>query len=188
MTPNSWQFPLTPIIVIKTVVGSPPAATSTTIGYTPTAVGCVPIAGETHPRPVNLIHCELISKSSACSYRSGVTCQGTRGMHVMCCSQSLDAFLVGDPVHAACDSNLSCAHGVRPVTIFSPTHGRLALLWHPPLFYFSPTGVECHSPARRNPACVLPSFVVLFCVLPTIPTKLEWGQQCSLPLANSDQQ
>ena len=29
-----------------------------------------------------------------------------------------------------------------PVTIFSSTHGRLALLWRPPLFCFPPTGVE----------------------------------------------
>ena len=51
-----------------------------------------------------------------------------------------------------------------------------------PFSIFSPTGVECHSPARRNPACVLPSFLVLSCVSPTAPPKVEWGQQCSLPV------
>ena len=35
-------------------------------------------------------------------------------------------------------------------------------------------------------ACVLPSFLVLLCVSPTNPPKLEWGWQCSLPQANSD--
>ena len=49
-----------------------------------------------------------------------------------------------------------------------------------PLSIFSPTGVECHSPAHRNPACVLPPIFALFCVSPITP------QRCALPQGNGD--
>ena len=42
-------------------------------------------------------------------------------------------------------------------------------------------------PARRNPACVPASVLVVYCVSRTTPSKLEWRQQCSLRQSISDQ-
>ena len=74
--------------------------------------------------------------------------------------------------------------GCAPVTILSPTHGRLALLWHPPLFYFFPRRCGMPLPSVPEP-CLCSCFLLspLLCAPSCVTTrpKLEWDSSVLCP-------